>query len=1455
MNCFLGNLKKLNRPGKLIQNFPNQTFFIFDSSRKTKRNNYLSFAELIYKLDLIPGMVSDAGYNDFCVSPGWHQDSIMATNKIMKIKLIYFLILIFWVGSLFSQGYNIKHLSTLDGLNHGTINDISQDSMGYIWFSTWDGLMRYDGYTIKNYKHVLGDSTSLPAKHCRKLFCDSKGNLWVQSGKGVSVYDNSYDNFKNFSFSQEFIIDYVESGNKLFFNTLNKIYYLDPTGKMSDESFKQLEINGLPGNDDINKLLIINSGFILISYSPENSGSNIYFAGLERNKLIIESKITLKDNITAICLDDTSGIFYTTNTGLFKFDFETQKSSLLLKRKFNDPIDILLKDNVGNLWAGSRHGGLIQYSLFQNRIVDYNYNPEIKNSILSDLIFSLYEDFSGNLWIGHGGEGVSIINLNQKQFYSHSYNPFDLNTIRSNTILCFNETDKEILIGTLFSGLEIWNKENNRIDHIRFDSVFNINMREYSVWHICKENNNQFWLATNFGLIRAIKQNDRWHFKRFLEDVDFIAIRYIYIDPRSNMWLGSYNGLYLIPYDKRDKMLFYHYTHTEEPGSLSDRIITSILIDDFNNLWVGTENGGLNLLEKEFYSYNFISDIKPVLKFKHFTAVGQKKDYLNNNEINCLISFSRDQIWIGTQGGGINILNPENFVFTHIKDGLPGTNVFGILKDPSGNYWISTNSGICRYSPGKTTDQFINYKPSDGLPDNVFLVNAFFKSFTGEFYFGTRHGFMVFYPERIKEDVILPKVNFGNLQIKNTEISIGDSVNRRVILPKALSSLQQITLTHKENTFGVEVSVHQYSNPEKNEISFKLDGFDNDWNEQLASRRYIMYSNLMPGTYTLNVLASNSDGLWIKDPIQLKIRILHPWYGTLLFKLVFLTIAVLIILIIMRLLFYRQNLKHSLKLEKLEKQKIEEINEAKLQFFTDISHDLKTPLSLITAPIDSIFNSKNFSEIEVKKHLQIIYKNSHRLLTLIEQLLSFRRLSTGKLNLHAVNQDIVKFIKEVLMGFQGLQNEKNINLTEEYDVNEVIVWFDPLKMEQILYNLFSNAYKFTSYNGNVKINVSVEKKKFPEREIFNEITWVKTSVTNDGIEIPDDKLDKIFERFFQIRENIGGSGIGLSLTKSLVELHHGFIEVSSSPEEGVRFTFYIPKEDVLLNEEEKVHDVKYQLTGKPSSKIIRTSLRQTLSKSLEEKKDLDVLFVEDNSELREFFHTTLDPIYNFYTAPDGKAGLEFAQKNIPDIIISDIMMPEMNGYIFCREIKNNIKTCHIPVILLTARASGEDQIKGYESGADAYVVKPFNMDVLIAQVNRLIKNRQVIQKKFKERSFQINDQDMFCSRDDSFIRLINKHIESNIANFNFNVNTLSELMKLSTTQIYRKIKALTGTPPIEYINNYKIEKSCLMLRESDLSIKEICFNSGFNNPSYFSKSFKQKTGVSPQEYRFRNGEK
>ncbi|MEX0595263.1 MAG: two-component regulator propeller domain-containing protein, partial [Candidatus Paceibacterota bacterium] len=496
----------------------------------------------------------------------------------------------------------------------------------------------------------------------------------------------------------DFIIEFVESGNKLFFNTLNKIYYLDLPGLISENSFKQLEIINLPDNEVINKLLITNSGVILISYSSENTGSNIYFARLEGNKLFIDSKVTLKDNITASCLNNSAGIFYSTNTGLFNFDFETQKSFLLFNKKFNDKIDIILKDNVGNLWAGSRLGGLIQYSLIQNRIIEYNYNPETKNSILSDVIFSLYEDFSGNIWIGHGGDGISIINLNQKQFYSYSYNPFDLNTISSNTVLCFNETDKEILIGTKFSGLEIWHKENNWFEHIRFDSIFNINIREYAVWYICKEDYNLFWLATNFGLIRATKQNDRWHFKRYFENVDFIAIRYIYIDPKSNMWVGSYNGLYLIPYDKRDKMLFYHYTHTGEAGSLSDRVITSILIDDFNNLWVGTENGGLNLLEKEFYSYNFISDNKPELKFKHFTAVGQKKGYLNDNEINCLINFTTDQIWIGTQGGGINILNPENFAFSQIKEGLPGTNVFGILKDPSGNYWISTNSGICRYS-------------------------------------------------------------------------------------------------------------------------------------------------------------------------------------------------------------------------------------------------------------------------------------------------------------------------------------------------------------------------------------------------------------------------------------------------------------------------------------------------------------------------------------------------------------------------------------------------------------------------------------------------------------------------------------------------------------------------------------------------------------------------------------
>lgn len=573
--------------------------------------------------------------------------------------------------------------------------------------------------------------------------------------------------------------------------------------------------------------------------------------------------------------------------------------------------------------------------------------------------------------------------------------------------------------------------------------------------------------------------------------------------------------------------------------------------------------------------------------------------------------------------------------------------------------------------------------------------------------------------------------------------------------------------------------------------------------------------------------------------------------NTILFRAIIFFLVIIIIYIIMRLLYHRQNLKYSWKLEKMEKEKIEEINEAKIRFFTDLSHDLKTPLTLIQGPIEKLFKSETPDLKEVEKLLPLIYRNSKRLTILIEELLTFRKLNDGKLKLSASYQDLIFFVKAILAYYEDAAFEKKIEVIEDYQFTGMKGWFDPFKMEQILHNLISNGLKYGSENGTLKISLSAFKAP-PENRTDNkkEIEWIRLTIFNETTPIPQEHLDHIFDRFYKVDKKSSGTGIGLSVVKSLVELHHGHISVRSSEEiGGVSFEILIPREDVFLEPHEKASVNKYvPIKNLPDRSEIHEKTPVTKNDA-KKRKTFSILLVEDNKDLRDFLYNSLSAQYKVKTANNGAKGLELAKNLIPDIIISDVVMPVMDGFELAGHIKENTPTSHIPVILLTARTSDSDKIAGYRSGADAYVEKPFNLDVLLEQIKRVIRNREIMQKNFKEWVNKKDKPEDISYEDHSFINLINKHIEANMSKGEISVNDIAESVGLSTTQVYRKVKALTNYTPIEYIRFYKLSRAQELLPHHKYSIKEIAYMSGFNDPSYFGKCFKNEFGISPQAYR------
>jgi signal transduction histidine kinase/DNA-binding response OmpR family regulator len=869
-----------------------------------------------------------------------------------------------------------------------------------------------------------------------------------------------------------------------------------------------------------------------------------------------------------------------------------------------------------------------------------------------------------------------------------------------------------------------------------------------------------------------------------------------------------------------------------DPESLSDNEIISMLIDRKDRFWIGTTYG-LNLLKGPYHNLDLSGDARPDIKFERIVAEHYDHNYLNNNEINCIFENFDGTIWLATQGGGINIFNPEIDSFSHItmKDNLPSNDVLGILRDEAGVLWMSTNNGLTTYNQYKDDPKIVTYRFQDGIQGNIFMVNSYYKSGSGEMYFGGDNGFTRFYPRNIKPNPIPPKLYLTNLKVYNERINIGDTLTRNVIFDRNLNYTSKITLPFAVKVFSIGVAPVHYQFPDGNVVAYKLEGYDKNWKWMMASDRFIEYSNLPFGKYNLLINGISSDNVQSTKLRQLAIEITPPWYREWYFVLLFVVMGLASVISFIYIAYNRQKMSYQKKLHDLSI----ESNESKMQFLTNIAHGLRTPLSLIIGPVEDMI--QNYSDVspQWKNHLFLIHRNSNYLLKLINQIIDFRKLNVGKLKLYKKDIDIALLVKEVGLNFKDMEGRQKVNLEFDLPTRPLIISVDPQKIEEVLYNLLSNAFKHTPHNKTIKLAVK-------SLTNLKGVDKVKISVFNEGSIIDEKDRQKIFERFYKTDENIEGAGIGLSFSKSLVEMHEGIIEAESIHEKGTVFHVYLPLDrniqqkpasDILDKEE----TLRYEME---EEKILRDD-----NPNEEADKKLKILLVEDNEDLRGFLKNVLSRVYSCYEAENGDEGLKLVKEIMPDIVISDIIMPVMDGYELCKAIKDIPGTCHIPVILLTAKDSNEQIKSGYDVGADAYVTKPFDLGVIGAQISRLIKNRELIRKKYIDQNFMIEVNRSNLSKDDEFILKIRKFLESNISDPEYNVKELASSLNISSTQLYRKVKALTGYSPVEFIRLIKLQKAYELLVERSKSVKEVCFLSGFNNVSYFIKCFKDQFGITP----------
>ncbi len=1412
-------------------------------------------------------------------------NSIISRHSIIRILMLFFIVslenqLDFAQSSIgnITQTSDISEERNYSNLNekiafqslpinfeYNGVRCILMDHKGYMWFGTDDGLVRYDGINLYLYESDPEDSTTLCHNAINALVEDNNENLWIGTSIGLNLYNREMDNFirvgslnSNLSRLNDNYITALCKDDKslLWIGTFGDGVNVYDPGKqiIYHYSYYDNDPKAL-SSDRITCISKDGEGYIWIGtqyglnlFSGKTGGFRQFFAEKDNPESMGNN------NITDLTVDQDGNLWIASRGGgvnklvkknndfLFK-RYNMNSSTGSLSSNF---ILSLNADRRGYLWIGTENGGLNRFHIANELVKIFQVEEGINYGLNSNSIWSLYSDNEDRLWIGTFNKGINVLDEKFSKFESYQKNIVNRYSLTDNDVTGFTE-DKQgnVWIATDGGGICRFDPEIRQFDWIIFNSDGRKILANNAIQDILYDSGDNLWIGTWAGGIDRLNKNGVKIENYKVESEQGAGnnnIMSIYEDSKGSIWAGT-AGSGLFKYNP-DKNNFIKVNCSNPTVILTDfAYVSSILEDSDGSLWIGTLFGIVILkkgYDEEFSCINFSRD--------NITG-------LSSNMIQVIFEDSNKRLWFGTSDNGMNLFNRKDSTFSafYKDDGLPSNSIKGILEDNEGYLWITTSKGLCRFNYDSLS--FTNYNRDDGLNSNEFYARSCLKTKKGLFFLGGENGFNVFYPGEIKTNNFIPPVYLINLKINNVSIKIG---SKNSPLKKHIGETSKIILNHKQSSFTLEFVSLNYTRPARNQFSYKLEGFDEDW-IIAGNNRSASYTNIQPGDYIFKVKGSNNDGIWNNTPTKLLVRVKPPVWKTWWAILIYIFLGSILIAVSLIIWNERIKMKHQLRLEQLGREKEHELNEANIQFFTNISHEFRTPLSLIIAPLESLIVS---AHSKLKEQLLVIYRNAQRLLHLTNNLMDFRKLEEGRTNLKVKFGEIVSFIQEVSSYFNVNFKRRQIHFSISSSDAAIKGWFDPEKLETILLNLLSNAAKYAPDGGNIKININTLTSTNAQKiyDISNEDTsfasrYIEIEVTDSGSGIATEDLPFIFEKFYQSlsakKKKYTGTGIGLALTKGLVELNRGRIKVSSIPNSKTSFSFVLPIDSNSFSETEIVDE--------PTSIISRTILTEKEAsdfKAKEKKSEsanqaevkAEVLIVEDNYELRTFLVKELSKAYSIIQAKDGKQGIEVAFEKIPDLIVSDILMPVCSGIELCNVLKSDIRTCHIPIILLTAKASIDDQIEGVEQGADAYITKPFNIQLLLTQINQLIHLRRKLYAHFSQDVYMIPNKLTDNEIDQKFLQNAIEYIVLNIADNTLNVEGLAVEMNLSRSNVYRKIKALTGKTIIEFIRTVRLKQAIKLMESNKFSLAEIAYLTGFTSPSYFTKSFKDQYGKPPSEY-------
>lgn len=1370
------------------------------------------------------------------------------TNTLQN-RLLFFIIFLFQAATplTFSETtdnclstFRFRKLSTSDGLPSNDVQQLYQDKDGFIWIATRNGISQYDGYSMKTFK---SDFHNLNLLTDNNVFCmaeDMHHRLWIGTYNGLNMLDKTTGRICH----------------------INKKELID--NAISDILITRREQLFLATDNGLYEYIFDKDSCIL--YRGNNTGN-----------------IFPETSVKTLCEDSEGNLWIGTwNRGLYRYDNKKNKYYAYPQMNTRNSAHIVFEDSQKRIWVGSWGEGLY---LLDNTGDPQNTTWKVfrhdkanPHSIADDLIYSISEDLNTQtLWVGTRS-GLSILSMNDFSAFSNYYPAAGNNSISANEVNSIMRDNQGMMwLGMLGGGVNgmITRKPDFNLD--RLEGVKE-ELTTNSVRSIMVDSKETVWMGVGtYGLVIQDRKTGKTQYHSELEDFKSInkmpTLLTIMESPATGkIWMGTYDGgIYIwdrsAPVGKR----VVNLTPGDAPW-LANFCVYSIKEDSKGNMWFGTR-AGLSLLtaEKETVRFDSLCIGDKMMNAVVVTALTEGKNgemwaatsnngvmkvlenvdnpgkyhienySVNNGKLNslnaqCIYRDALGRIWAGTDGGGLSLYNPKDssFIPVHENWNLPGDAVFSILGDDKGELWIGTNVGLMRLniSTDASDATYRLYTTSDGLQDNIFNRNAVCMTQEGEMFFGGHQGYNYFFPHEIIEQKLTSPVIITDIKIFNQSWTTLDDNLKFQISSQSPEFTNKITLDYLHNNFNIEFTSLGFVDPTQNKYAYKLQGFDTEWVYTDASRRFAYYNNLNPGTYSFHLRATNSNGVWNERAIPLQVVILPPpwktWWAYAIYTLFIVTIFILIY----RMVRNRLRLRNALHLRELEQAKSEELNHSKLQFFTNITHELLTPLTIISATLDEL----KISSPQNNDYYQVMTNNINRLIRLLQQILEFRKAESGNLKLKVSKGDLAAFAHNSVESFRPLMKMKRIHFSIVSNPEPFPAYFDPDKMDKIIYNLLSNAAKYNEPGGTVWIDLTKDESGY----------CAVLNVRDNGKGMSEEAVRTLFQRFYEgdyRKFNTIGTGIGLSLTKDLVDLHGGTITVESEPGKGTSFKIVIPIDREAYKEEE-IDDEGTIPSAPLSSK--EPSKTETIK---DNNKIYTLLLLEDNEELLSLMVRLLSADYNVFIGTTGKEGIEIIEQEDIDLIVSDIMMPEMDGIEFCKYVKGNFDTCHMPIILLTAKTREEDRIEAYDSGADAFISKPFNLSLLHSRIGNLLKARERVMRDFKKQIVFEARELNYTSLDESFLQKAINCVHKHLDDSEFDQQKFMEEMGASKSTLYRKLKSLTGLNSSAFIRNIRLKAACQIMEEKKhIRISELAYAVGFNDPKYFSACFKREFGIQPSEY-------